>query len=221
MGGDESVELRPAATVIVALPGTPGVEILMLRRSGKSRFLPGYLVFPGGAVDEGDSELAERWFGDRAESSRACAIRELIEEVGLAVTLDGLRVARGRELGTVSASPPAADQLPQISHWIAPEEVPVRFDARFYAVAAPAGLEPSPDGAEAEGAWFARPSDLLDDYAAGRCSLYWPTMKTLKGLARCDSVRSVLALDLPAIEDDEPDDPQPSGAPAPEVGQGR
>ena len=29
------------------------------------------------------------------------------------------------------------DGVPQVSHWVAPESVPVRFDARYFAVAAP------------------------------------------------------------------------------------
>src|SRR4026209_2300403 len=84
-------EPRPAATVIAARDGVDGVEVLVLQRSPSSRFLPGYVVFPGGAVDAGDSELARRWFGDAGEAWRAGAIRELAEETGLALTSSGLR----------------------------------------------------------------------------------------------------------------------------------
>ncbi len=167
---------RPAATVIAARPGTEGVEVLVLRRGTKSRFLPGYVVFPGGAVDETDRELARRWFGDEEEVSRACAVRELMEEAGLALTADGLTDAVSDDdlVAAVSSAPPQAEALHQISHWIAPEEVPVRFDARYFAVAAPAGLTPRPDGHEAEEVWWARPADVLADFEAGRCELYWP-----------------------------------------------
>jgi 8-oxo-dGTP pyrophosphatase MutT (NUDIX family) len=193
---------RPAATVIAARPGTEGVEVLVLRRGPKSRFLPGYVVFPGGAVDPGDRELARRWFGNEEEGSRACAVRELIEEAGLALTAEGLSDAGDDEsdLAAVSNAPPPPEALHEISHWIAPEEVPVRFDARFFAVAAPAGLTPRPDGHEAEDVWWARPADLLADFEAGRCELYWPTLKTMEALALCGTVEEILDLDLPQVD---------------------
>jgi 8-oxo-dGTP pyrophosphatase MutT (NUDIX family) len=193
---------RPAATVIAARLGTEGVEVLVLRRGTKSRFLPGYVVFPGGAVDETDRELARRWFGDEEEVSRACAVRELMEEAGLALTADGLTDAVSDDdlVAAVSSAPPQAAALHQISHWIAPEEVPVRFDARYFAVAAPAGLTPRPDGHEAEEVWWARPADVLADFEAGRCELYWPTLKTMEALALCETVEELLALELPQVE---------------------
>lgn len=193
---------RPAATVIAARPGANGVEVLVLRRGPKSRFLPGYVVFPGGAVDPGDRDLALRWFGNEGESSRACAVRELIEEAGLALTAEGLTDAGSddEDMAAVSNAPPARDALSQISHWIAPEEVPVRFDARFFAVAAPPGLTPRPDGHEAEDVWWARPADVLTDFEAGRCELYWPTLKTMEALALCGTVEEILDLDLPQVD---------------------
>ena len=196
-------EPRPAATVIAARDTDDGIEVLVLQRSSGSRFLPGYVVFPGGAVDEDDAELARRWFGDADEATRACAIRELAEEAGLSLTADGLREHAD---GAVDDSPPAATELQQISHWIAPEEVPVRFDARFFAVRAASGADPTADGAEAEHAWWADPRALLSEYHAGKTSLYWPTFKTMEALARCSTVDDVLALDVPqddGYEDDE------------------
>jgi len=198
MGVDEP---RPAATVIAARESEGHVEVLVLQRSTRSRFLPGYVVFPGGAVDAGDEELARRWFGDAAEATRACAIRELAEETGLALTAAGL--ASSEDLGAVEASPPPPSALRQISHWIAPEEVPVRFDARFFAVRAATRAEPSADGAEAARAWWADPRELLSEFEAGRCELYWPTLKTMEALARCSTVEEVLALDIPQVEEDE------------------
>ena len=158
-------ELRPAATVIAACESSDGVEVLVLQRSATSRFLPGYVVFPGGAVDAGDAELARRWFDDASQATRACVIRELVEETGLAFTAGGLKPAD--DMAPVDAAPPEPAALRQISHWIAPEEVPVRFDARFFAVRAALGVEPSADGAEAARAWWADPRELLRGYEAG------------------------------------------------------
>jgi 8-oxo-dGTP pyrophosphatase MutT (NUDIX family) len=204
-------EPRPAATVIAARDRGEGIEVLVLQRSPGSRFLPGYVVFPGGAVDAGDADLARRWFGDAGEATRACAIRELAEETGLALTSNGLRPDAN---GAVDEAPPAPDVLHQISHWIAPEEVPVRFDARFFAVSVSNGaepnmeptVEPTADGEEAEHAWWADPRALLREYEAGTTLLYWPTFKMIEALARCSSVEEVLGLDVPQDDGDEEDE---------------
>ncbi len=155
-------------------------------------------MFPGGAVDPEDAELAVRWFGSPEEAARACAVRELLEEAGLALTSAGLvEAAEGSEgVSVVNASPPSPEALEEVSHWIAPENVPVRFDARFFAVAVAGDLQPRADGVEADQAWWAAPEDVLRDFAAGTVQLYWPTLKTMEALATCRTVEDVLALRL-------------------------
>jgi 8-oxo-dGTP pyrophosphatase MutT (NUDIX family) len=184
--------------VVVAREGTDGIEVAVLRRTASNRFAPGFVVFPGGAVDGGDERLAARWFGDESEAARACAVRELGEETGLALTQSGLRpVDPGDDpVEAVSASPPPAAALAEIARWIAPEFLAVRFDAVFFAVPADAALPLRPDGTEEDRAWWARPTDVL---AEGKLyeTLMWPTYRTLEALARCRSVGDVLALSVP------------------------
>jgi len=187
--------------VIVGRDGPDGLELLVMERAISHRFLPGYVAFPGGAVDDEDADLAARWFGDAAKAARACGVRELVEECGLAVTAEGVR--ESISLDVVEAAPPRATQLAEIAHWIAPEDVPVRFDARYYAVAAASDLEPKPDGNEAAIAWWARVSDLLEEWEAEQRKLYWPTYFTLRALEGCPAVDDLLAA---RIETREPDD---------------
>ncbi len=175
-----SEEIRKAASVIAARDGRDGLEVLVLERGAGSRFLPGYVAFPGGSTDPEDLVLAERWFGTREEAARACAVRELFEEVGLALTAEGLTEASGRSLDSLSESPPSPDQLPEIVHWVAPELVPVRFDARYFATASPGGLTLVPDGGETADAWWASPRDLLEEWRTERRKLYWPTYFTMQ-----------------------------------------
>ena len=178
----------------------------MIERSASSRFLPGYVAFPGGAVEPQDERLAESWFGDRAEASRACAVRELVEEVGLALTGSGLRdgpVPSASSIETIRSEPPSIAQLPQIAHWVAPEDVPVRFDALYLAAAADDGLEPKADGTETADAWWISPAALLEGWEAGSTKLYWPTYLTVRELARCGSVEELLTM---SIETREPND---------------
>jgi 8-oxo-dGTP pyrophosphatase MutT (NUDIX family) len=63
---------RPAATVILLRGGSERLEVLLVRRNPAARFMGGAWVFPGGAVDPG-------------ESHRQAAVRETAEEAGLAL----------------------------------------------------------------------------------------------------------------------------------------
>ena len=88
----------PAATIMLLRPGATKLEVLLLQRHAKSEFLPDLYVFPGGRVDPGDHELADRVSGvSAAEAARriepddpaealgfyVAAIRETFEEAGV------------------------------------------------------------------------------------------------------------------------------------------
>lgn len=156
---------RTAATVVLLRGGASRLEILLARRTPKARFMGGAWVFPGGAVDPGDGE------GDRG--LRACAVREVAEEVAIALTDPGALVPFAR--------------------WITPAEVKIRYDTWFYLAATPAGAEARADGQEmVDARWFA-PERALAGYAAGDLELVFPTIKTLETLARHDSAEALLA----------------------------
>ena len=199
-----SDQIRHAASVIAVREGDRGPEVLVVERGSGSRFLPGYVVFPGGAVDADDAALAARWFGDDSHAARAAAVRELVEEAGLALTRDGLVDAGTPDsLDPVHAAPPSPSQLHELARWVAPDEVPVRFDARYFTITAPRGLEPAPDGAEAALAWWASPRELLAEWQVGARKLYWPTYATMLELAACDSAEALAGL---TFDTREPDD---------------
>jgi endoribonuclease LACTB2 len=211
MSGAMDTQIRRAATVIAVRPGSDGPEILVVERSAASRFLPGYVAFPGGAVDAEDDALARRWFGDASEAARAAAVRELIEETAVAITASGAVVADAAEPhAAVDADPPAVRAFREVARWIAPEDVPVRFDARYFAVEIGDGVEPVPDGGETAAAWWVSPGALLEGWRAGERRLYWPTLLTVRELAACDTVEALLAL---RIETREPDDDEVASMP--------
>jgi 8-oxo-dGTP pyrophosphatase MutT (NUDIX family) len=195
--------IREAASAVVARDGEEGLEVVVVERSAASRFLPGYVAFPGGSTEQEDRELARRWFGTPEEARRACAVRELAEEVSFVLTLTGL--TQGDELDAIDAAPPSAGQLPELAHWVAPPRVPVRFDARYFAVRAPAGIEPVPDGGETADAWWVSPARLLEEWTAGLRRLYWPTFFTVNEISGCRSVDELFGLRIRTREphDDE------------------
>jgi 8-oxo-dGTP pyrophosphatase MutT (NUDIX family) len=193
MDGVDERPIRQAASAICVRDGRPGEpEVLVVERSAGSRFLPGYIAFPGGAVEAGDEDRAARWFGEAAEAHRAAAVRELIEEVGLAATSVGLVPAGG--LARVDDDPPDPGTVREICRWIAPPDTPVRFDARYFAVPAGDASEPVVDGREVVRAWWISPLALLRGWNEGAHKLYWPTWFTVGELAACASGDDVLSL---------------------------
>lgn len=62
---------RQSASLILVRDGERGPELLLVRRNPQQRFMGGFWVFPGGAVDAG-------------EDHPAAAVRELAEEAGVA-----------------------------------------------------------------------------------------------------------------------------------------
>jgi 8-oxo-dGTP pyrophosphatase MutT (NUDIX family) len=158
---------RQAATVILLRGGADALEVLLVRRTPKARFMGGVWVFPGGAVDAGDGG------GDGEDAHRAAAIRELREEASIAL-----------------AHP---DELVPFSRWITPAEVKVRFDTHFFLAAVPAGQEPRVDGEECvDLGWFS-PQAALDAHAAGEIVLVFPTIAHLRRLAPFSAADALLA----------------------------
>jgi 8-oxo-dGTP pyrophosphatase MutT (NUDIX family) len=161
----EATVPRQAASVIVLRGGPDTLEILLVKRTEKARFMGGVWVFPGGAVDahEGD--------GDAAHRLAAC--RELQEEAGIA--LGGL------------------EGLVKFSRWITPAEVVIRFDTHFFLAALPAGQEPRVDGEEiVDQGWFT-PRGALAAHERGEILLVFPTIKHLEQLERFASADALLA----------------------------
>jgi 8-oxo-dGTP pyrophosphatase MutT (NUDIX family) len=201
-----SDEIRLAASLIGVRDGSDGPEVLVIERTLDHRFLPGYVAFPGGAVDPGDGPLAERWFGDAGEAGRAAAVRELAEEVGLAMTAGAVVAAQpDRPLGRIHDAPPEVARLPEVARWVAPSRVPVRFDARYYAVRMNDAATPAPDGIEAKDAWWETPRGLIAAWEVGERLLYWPTHFTMGALAGCRDADEMLGLRIETREPDETD----------------
>ena len=155
--GQEPVEPRPAATVILlrAGPGHGALEVLLVERNRAQRFMGGMWVFPGGAVDTDEGE------GDTAQ--RVAGVREVWEEVGVRL-----------------ADPTA---LVRYSRWITPAEISIRFDTHFFLARLPAGAEPHADGEECvDLAWFT-PGGALTMHERGELPMVFPTIKHLEQLA--------------------------------------
>lgn len=176
--------IRRASTVCV-VRDDPRYEVLMVQRPETSRFMPSVWVFPGGAVDDSDSD-APRTFG-RADDWRVAALRELIEETGLWLTADGATEHPLTEdaFGTVEAAGTHLDPdtLVYFSNWITPEPFPVRFDTRFFLARVDGSVEGVVDGDELVDLTWIEPMTALEADRAGVFDIAFPTRKTLELLA--------------------------------------
>ncbi len=155
---------RQAATVIVLRGGSERLEVLLVQRTPKARFMGGAWVFPGGAVDAHEGE------GDAAH--RAAAIREVSEETG------------------ITLPDPAA--LVPFARWITPPEVSIRFDTYFFLAVAPEGAEAVVDGSEIVDARWFEPARALEGSEAGEILMVFPTIKNLERVAEFDTADALL-----------------------------
>jgi 8-oxo-dGTP pyrophosphatase MutT (NUDIX family) len=177
------------------------LEVLVVQRPTRGYF-GGLHVFPGGAVDPVDhSELARRVVSGPAHDHefRAAALRELAEEVGLALTGGGVVAApdlRGEELLASfdgNGLGLEGERLVLISRWVTPIYAPVRFDTRFYVAAVeetpPIRLDPD----ELVGHMWAAPDRALSMHGRGDLALILPTLTHLRWLTRRSDAADVLA----------------------------
>lgn len=195
---------RDAATVLLVRDDAArGLEVFCVQRSQASSFMGGAVVFPGGKVDAGDADPA--WL-ERAlfpESLPAgfshplvvAACRETLEEAALlsaAPPVDDAeaRAAQSRSAGGFAAIFDGGRRLDArgfvpFARWITPVAESRRFDARFFLAVAPPGQLGAHDTRETIRSFWARPADVLADFARGDVTLFPPTHRTLEILASC------------------------------------
>jgi 8-oxo-dGTP pyrophosphatase MutT (NUDIX family) len=162
--GDETVP-RQAASVIVLRGGAETLELLLVQRTPHARFMGGFWVFPGGAVDAHEGE------GDA--SHRLAAVRELEEEAGIA-----------------GISP---EGLVKFSQWITPRQIAIRFDTHFFLAAVSDDTVVVIDGDEIVGQDWFTPVAALDAHGRGELDLVFPTIKHLEQLAPFESADALIA----------------------------
>jgi 8-oxo-dGTP pyrophosphatase MutT (NUDIX family) len=200
----------PAATLIIMRPGPAGVpELLMMERTATMAFAAGALVFPGGRIDPQDHALAAM-LGDAPEdaAARVAAIRETIEETGLAPGLVPAPTAAVAEAlrNELAAEKPFAHALERaglsfdlaaltpFARWCPNFRETRRFDTMFYVVEAPPGMAAgAAQASEATRLLWTTARQVLDEADAGRVQIIFPTRRNLERLARFGSIEEARA----------------------------
>jgi 8-oxo-dGTP pyrophosphatase MutT (NUDIX family) len=193
----------PAATLILMRPAAGSApEILVMERAETMAFAAGALVFPGGRIERQDEALAAG-FGQPDAAARIAAIRETIEETGIAAAIvpppdeamaASLRsgLAEGAAFGALLEARGLSldlDALTPFARWCPNFRETRRFDTLFYVADAPPDHHAaSADEAEAVHAFWASAETILSDVEAGRAHAIFPTRRNLERLARFASI---------------------------------
>jgi len=196
----------PAATLVLMRAREAGPpELLVTERTGHMAFAAGALVFPGGRIDVDDHRAAELLGTDAA---KVAAIRETIEETGLApgltpapdaATVEALRDGLADEepfASLLAAHGLSIDDaaLTPFARWCPNFRETRRFDTLFFLAEAPADA-PTPRISEHEAvrAFWAGAEEILAEIDAGRAHAIFPTRRNLERLARFGSIEEARA----------------------------
>ncbi len=133
-----NVRPRDAATLILIDRSQDEPRVLMGRRNGAAKFMPGKFVFPGGRIEPGDRwmpvednlepaivarlmQRVRRASETRARALGLAAIRETFEETGLLL---------GNRNGDRPVRPPVGSWLTYCAHGVLPSLAPLHLIAR-------------------------------------------------------------------------------------------
>ncbi len=210
-----AVKPRPASTVILV---DSKARVYMTKRPDTMRFLGGYYVFPGGAVEPDDHEVRPSSLQKENSielSYYIAAARELFEEVGifLGCREDGSPFNLKEEKtsayrqnlmnGSMSFSNMLKkeslrldlDLLRYFGHFITPEMSPIRFDTRFFIASLPAGQSPQPDRGEIADAFWVSPLAALEALKTGEMPMVKPTILSLAALGKANGKVKPMLMD--------------------------
>ena len=167
---------RIATAVLVTRGPREDPEVLVVRRSPALRFFGGYWAFPGGVVDPCDHDGDP----DHDDAHRRCALRELVEEVGLppvgceaaleereGLLERGNDGAGARVRALLDGAPGALDAARPFARLTTPPFAPVLYRTRFLHVEAAASFEPTIVEGELVDGEFLTPAALLDAWRRG------------------------------------------------------
>ena len=184
-------------------------EHLFVERAATMSFAAGAIVFPGGRVDAGDRLLATHFpdLDPDDAAARIAAIRETIEEAGVAVGFAKLpdaaslatmrrQLLEGIVFGDVIAAAGLRLDLLALTcfaRWCPNMHQTRNFDTRFYVARMPDGAAmASVDATENVRLFWGTAQSVLDDAAAGKVQIIFPTHRNLERLAKLGSYEATL-----------------------------
>ena len=210
------VPIRDASTVVLLRDGAAGIETWLLTRVRGMAFAAGASVFPGGRVDDADTDLpftddgaaltAARFAVDeaRARALLGAAVRETFEETGVLLSsppadLSGARtdvedgrVAFGDLLRAHDLTIDTSGLRPW-SRWVTPPGEVRRYDTHFFVGVLPEFAVAQDVTSESSSAGWFGVGDALESAQRGARVMLPPTLATLASLQSFATVADALA----------------------------
>jgi 8-oxo-dGTP pyrophosphatase MutT (NUDIX family) len=210
--GEPMPAATAAATMVIFRDNPDGGAplILMVERVKAMAFAGGAAVFPGGKVDPADYEYAaslDHVFDVDEAAARLAAIRETIEEAGLALALSGVEdpancidaraaLHAGDSLQIICERhgwTPDLAQLVPWARWRPPSMERRVFDTRFYLLnAGNAAPSATVDQTENHALFWATAMQALEYSKQGRIKVIFPTRRNLERLALFEDYRTAV-----------------------------
>ncbi|GIM44795.1 NUDIX hydrolase [Collibacillus ludicampi] len=213
-------EIRQASTLILMRDRQEGgpCEVFVTKRPETMTFLPGYYVYPGGALEPQDfgKSIASRCtkactIEDQFLAHRVAAIRECYEEIGVLLARDSHgewvedmmyedvrnRIIQGaesfHEWVIRNGWTLEVDVLLYVGCRVTPKNpTNRRFETRFFMARIPRSKVPKVNEREViEGMWLT-PQEALQAYAQGLMKMAPPTLDSLRYLSRFRTVDEAL-----------------------------
>lgn len=225
--GSQSADPKPptepilASTVLLLRDHDGALEVFMVVRHHEIDFASGALVFPGGKVDDADSDerftdlMAPSWSDVTERVRQVSACREVFEECGVLLArsrssqefLDQnsvLALEENRDLihsGRLAFADflhqhelvLVTDRLQKFAHWTTPTMMPKRFDTFFYLIRTPKDQVAIHDQHESVDSVWIRPQQVLEDAKQGKRMVIFPTLRNIAKLARFNNVDEALS----------------------------
>lgn len=215
----QEIAPRDSATVVLLRDGASGLEVFLMKRSGLSDAFGEAYVFPGGKLDEADSDTSALAALDQAPATLAqrlgepalaapvaaglfaAALRELFEEAGVLLSSGTSRPASNSTehwqawLAT-AAGELGASSIHPWSRWITPRMAAMskkRFDTRFFLAVTPQDQDACHDNFETTASVWLAPKEALLRMERGEISMAPPQIMSLAHLARFGNVAQALA----------------------------
>jgi 8-oxo-dGTP pyrophosphatase MutT (NUDIX family) len=190
-------------------------DILMLKRGEQLSFAGGAMVFPGGKIDRDDALIAADEgvliagpaLDPLDAAARVAAIRETIEEVGLApavagVVDPGMIAAIRKRLANRESFPAILRDLKlrldlhllhPFSRWMPPVRRGRRFDTFFYIARAPDHDHAIVDGSESSSCYWETAASHIAQAETGARTMIFPTLCNLARIGQTENFDEAVA----------------------------
>lgn len=155
-----------ASTLVLMRDAADDIEVLIMRRNKDVKFLGGFWVFPGGAIEEVD------FCDNEIKTAKQAAVRETEEEAGISVDVTGLT---------------------EFDHWTTPKGVPKRFATWFFAAVADDDHIVRHDGSEMVDSLWVSPREALAMHRRHEIDLLPPTFVSLYQISHFTKTKAAMA----------------------------